>query len=82
MCTVLIVVGIIVLIVVLVIASQSSHEGFQYATIPYSMQSSVLEYNDACRWDNARRCTRTDGTEGTCVLGGLCAPSFYAEPCC
>ena len=82
MCAVLIIIGIVVIIVVIVLASQQPQEGFQYAEIPYGIYGSVLEQNEACRWDTARKCTRSDGTEGNCVLGGFCAPSFYADPCC
>jgi hypothetical protein len=39
------------------------------------------EYNDACRWDSARRCTLSDGSEGNCALGSRCYPSFSQNRC-
>ncbi|HSA76070.1 MAG TPA: hypothetical protein VLE02_00875 [Nitrosarchaeum sp.] len=39
------------------------------------------EYNNACRWDSARRCTMSDGTEGNCALSSRCYPSFSQNRC-
>ena len=56
-------------------------EPFCYSNIPEAINNSCnCEYSEACRWDTARRCTLTSGIEGTCTLGGLCCPSFYANP--
>ncbi len=39
----------------------------------------VCELNDACRWDTARWCTMTDGSQGNCTLHGKCCPAFSMD---
>lgn len=39
------------------------------------------EPNAACRWDSARRCTMSDGTEGNCAMSARCYPSFSKNRC-
>lgn len=34
------------------------------------------EYNEFCRWDARRHCNLSDGSEGECVMNGICMPSL------
>jgi len=39
----------------------------------------ICEKTDQCRWDSARWCAMTDGSQGNCSLHSLCCPAFSMD---
>jgi len=39
----------------------------------------VCEKSDECRWDTARWCSLSDGSQGNCTLHSLCCPAFSMD---
>jgi len=71
---------ILVIILVFIFFYSRDREDYIYGDLDTFEQDKQCEYNDACRWDSARRCTLSSGKEGTCTLGALCCPTFFALP--
>ncbi len=54
----------------------SAKDGYRYTGGGYS---DACEYSNACRWDNARTATMSDGTAGVCTAHGKLCPSFSKD---
>lgn len=78
---------LVLLVLILIYAFSScqldcdSKENFYYNP---AEKSDYCEKQYSCLYNGRRTCTLSNGTEGVCVLNGLCCPTFmdYTESTC
>src|SRR5574339_327880 len=74
----LIIIFLVLAILVFLFCISTKTEGYAYLQSLYDPTQGGFysEYNEECLDNANRHCMLTDGTEGVCLLNGVCAASF------